>query len=212
MALEVPAGVTLYFARHGETQANAARQLSGVKDTPLTDLGRRQAHDVGTILLNELGPQPSLDFVCSPLQRAKTTMTIVREALQLPRDGFRSDPRLMEIDLGVWDQLTDAQARASDPELFDRRSADKWNVRVPQGENYADVAKRIGSFCAELRQDTFIVSHGATTRILRGLLAELAAGQISALDEPQGVVFRVRGRDAVRLDAGTTPAPTRALV
>ncbi|HWD27651.1 MAG TPA: histidine phosphatase family protein [Rhizomicrobium sp.] len=200
MSLELRDGVTLYFARHGETQANIAKQFSGVKDTPLTDKGRQQAHDIGAILKRELGAAPDLDYVCSPLQRAKTTMQIAREAAGLPALGYRTDPRLIEIDLGIWDQLTDDEARALDPATYDRRMADKWHVRVPGGENYADVAKRLESFCADLDRDTFAVSHGAATRILRGLFAGLSWKQMSNLDETQGVVFCVRGGEVVRFD------------
>jgi len=200
MTLALAKGLTLYFARHGQTEANVKKQFSGVKDTPLTDLGRKQAKQVGETLLNTLGFQPKVDFVCSPLQRAKTTMGIVREVLGLPYSGFRTDPRLIEIDLGIWDQLTDEEAKALDPAFFDKRLHDKWNVRIPEGENYADVAKRIESFCKDIERDTFIVSHGATTRILRGLFAGLSAAQMSALDEPQGVVFCARDNVVTRLD------------
>ena len=34
-------GVTLYFARHGETEANLEKRFSGEQDTPLTDAGPR---------------------------------------------------------------------------------------------------------------------------------------------------------------------------
>jgi broad specificity phosphatase PhoE len=52
----------------------------------------------------------------------------------------------------------------------------------------------------DLGRDTFAVSHGATTRILRGLLAGLTWQEMSALDEPQGVVFRVHATVVERLD------------
>lgn len=201
MTLKLAAGLTLYFARHGQTEANVRKQFSGIKDTPLTELGREQARAVGDILLRELGPTPDIDCVSSPLQRAKTTMEIVREVLLLSPHGYHTDPRLQEIDLGIWDQLTDDEARALDPGLFARRGADKWHVRVPEGENYADVAKRIESFVNHLQRDAFIVSHGATTRILRGLFAELPWQEMSSLDEPQGVVFRAHGAVVERLDA-----------
>jgi broad specificity phosphatase PhoE len=200
MSLTLKGGVTLYFARHGETQANVAKQFSGVNDTPLTDNGRTQARDIGTILAREMGPAPDLDYICSPLQRAKTTMQIARAAAGLPPLGYRTDPRLIEIDLGIWDQLTDAQARALDPATYDKRMADKWHVRVPGGENYADVAKRLSCFIAGIERDTFAISHGATTRILRGLFAGLSWQEMSSLDETQGVVFCARGGNVVRFD------------
>jgi probable phosphoglycerate mutase len=198
--LELPAGVVLYFARHGETQANVEKRFSGYKDTTLTAQGRAQARVIGEILQREVGMTPTLDFVSSPLARARTTMEIVRETLGLIPNGYRVDDRLKEIDLGLWDQLTDAEARALDPAIFDRRCADKWDVRVPGGENYADVAARARSWLADVKSDTFAVSHGAFTRILRGLFAGLDGQGMSALDEPQGVVFRARGSNVVRLD------------
>ena len=200
MALELPEGLTLYFARHGQTQANAEKRFSGDKDTPLTPLGLEQAAQVGRILKRELGEASGYDFVCSPLARAMITMKIARQAMGLPQDGFDTDEQLKEIDLGIWDQLTDAQARALDPAFYDRRMADKWHVRVPGGENYAEVAARIGGWVRALKTRTIAISHGATTRILRGLLAGLDWREMSSLDEPQGVVFRVTGSQVTRLD------------
>jgi probable phosphoglycerate mutase len=200
MSLRLKDGLTLYFARHGETEANRQKRFSGRKDTPLTDKGRAQARAVGAILKRELGLRPPLAFVSSPLERARITMEIVRAELDLPPDGYATDARIAEIDLGAWDQLTDAEARARDPALFDARAADKWHVRVPDGENYEEVAARATDWALSLSTDTFAVSHGALTRILRGLFLGLSWQDMSALDEPQGVVFRVRGADVVRLD------------
>jgi len=200
MPLELPAGLTLYFARHGQTEANVQKRFSGNKDTPLTVLGLEQAAQVGQILKRELGEASGYQFISSPLARAVATMTIARQAMGLPAEGFVTDNRLKEINLGVWDQLTDEEARALSPILFEQRGNDKWHVRVPGGENYAEVAARISDWVRELKTDTIAISHGATTRILRGLLAGLDWRIMSSLDEPQGVVFRVAGAQVVRLD------------
>jgi broad specificity phosphatase PhoE len=200
MLLSLPPSVTLYLARHGETRANSEHRFSGKRDTPLTENGLAQAHAVGRILAREVGMQPTLEFLSSPLARAIRTMEIVRGELGLPGQGFLIDPRIQEIDLGDWDELTDQEARDRDPGLFEAREADKWNVRVPGGENYQEVAARAGDWARSIRADTFAVSHGALTRILRGLFQGLSWQAMSALDEPQGVVFRIRGSEVVRLD------------
>lgn len=200
MSLRLAEGITLYFARHGQTEANVEKRFSGYKDTPLTPLGLQQAAQVGHILKRELGAASGYGFVASPLARAVTTMEIARQAMGLPAGGFATDNRLKEINLGVWDQLTDAEARAVSPVLFEQRGNDKWHVRVPGGENYAEVAARVTDWLQELKSDTIAISHGATTRILRGLLAGLDWRDMSALDEPQGVVFRVNGSAVTRLD------------
>lgn len=199
MPLELPPGLTLYFSRHGQTQANLQKRFSGKRDTPLTALGREQAHEIGQVLKRELGVRPAITCVASPLQRARTTMEIARDVLELPLEGYATDPRIQEIDLGQWDQLTDQEARALDPAYFDRRAADKWNIPALGGEDYEDVAARLTAWIGDIKTDTFAVSHGAATRILRGLFLGLDAARMSALDEPQGVVFRVQGRDVTQL-------------
>lgn len=199
--LKLPEGLTLYFARHGETRANVRKQYQGdTIDTPLTKQGHRQAKALARILEHHVDDPAALGFVSSPLHRARMTMAIVRGHLDLPPRGYKTDARLREIDLGKWDGLTHKQARALDPALFDKRERDKWNVRVPGGENYADVAARAQSWIHGLKRDSFAISHGAFTRILRGLFQGLDARAMSALDEPQGVVFRVRGNKIKRYD------------
>ena len=200
MTLELKSGVTLYLARHGQTLANEQHRYSGKRDTPLTELGLSQVRAVGKIMARAVGMRPALNFVSSPLARARRTMEIVRAELGLPKDGFATDPRLEEIDLGQWDQLTDDEARALDPVRFEARGADKWNVAVPGGENYQEVAARASAWIKSLNADTFAVSHGAVIRILRGLFGGLGWQAMSALDEPQGVVFFIKGAQVTRLD------------
>ena len=202
MALELPTGLTLYFARHGQTRANLEGRFQGhTLDTPLTALGEEQGRAVGAIMLREVGDLSRLLRVSSPLLRARTTMSIVLRVCGLRVDDFSIEKRIVEIDLGDWDGLTKAEARALDPQAYDAREANKWNIR-PQAsrENYADVAARAESWIRDLAADTFAVSHGAFTRILRGLFAGMTWKQMSDLDEPQGCVFRVRGSTVNRID------------
>jgi len=170
-------------------------------DTPLTPKGLDQARTLGRILRINVSDPAALAYVSSPLQRAQHTMQIVLETLGYPTDSYTTDPRLIEIDLGAWDGLTAEEARTRFPEAYAARQADKWNVDVPGGgENYASVARRAASFVGGMTSDVFAVSHGAFTRILRGLFKGLTWQQMSDLDEPQGVVFRVRGSAVERLE------------
>ena len=202
MALKLPDGVTLYFCRHGETEANVQGRFQGwSKDTALTAKGVEQAKQIAGILKRQRPDFSTLAFVASPLPRAKKTMEIIRIALGLAPDGFATDGRICEIDLGAWDGLTHAEARAADPAAYEQREGDKWDVHVPGGgENYAEVAKRIEDWAGDLKADTFAVSHGALTRIMRGLFAGMDWKQMSGLDETQCVLYRVQGSDVVRSD------------
>jgi len=200
MALELKAGITLYLARHGETVANVEHRFQGRNDTPLTEHGRIEARMLASILAECLVGKPTPHFVASPLPRARTTMKMILTALGIPA-RYDTDPRLMEINLGAWDGLTDDEACALDPKMWDARIHDKWNVRVPGGgENYAMVAERLKAWASELREDTVAISHGAACRIFRGLFAGMNWEQMSALDEPQDCVFIFHGGTMRRAD------------
>ncbi|HEY2034691.1 MAG TPA: histidine phosphatase family protein [Rhizomicrobium sp.] len=203
MPLRLRDGVTLYFCRHGETEANVEKRFQGwTRDTPLTAKGREQVRAIAATLKAEAPNFAALAYVSSPLPRARTTMEIIRETIGLPRDGYTTDERIMEINLGSWDGLTDAEAEARDPGAYAKRMGNKGEVRVPGGgESYADVAARIESWIADIGIDTFAVSHGAATRILRGLFQGLSWGEMSELDEKQGVLFLARGNSVQRIDS-----------
>ena len=200
MALELKPGITLYFARHGETEANVEHRFQGRNDTPLTARGRIQAQMIAAILAGCIKDKHVPHFVSSPLPRTRTTTEMILDALGLPR-VYDTDARLMEIDLGSWSGLTDAEARALDPAMWDKRVHDKWNVRVPGGgENYAMVADRLIDWAKELDRDTVAISHGAATRILRGLFQGLSWEEMSNLDERQDCLFRYEAGTLVRLE------------
>jgi broad specificity phosphatase PhoE len=202
MALRLAPGITLYFARHGQTLANLQGRFQGwTVDTPLTALGIEQARTLGLIVAREIAEPAHLEFIASPLPRARRTMQLVLETLGLDSGRAITDERLAEINLGAWDGLTHAEARTIDPAAYAKREGDKWNVCVPGGgESYAQVATRAADWVAGLQHDSFAVSHGAFTRILRGLFGGLDWKQMSRLDEPQGCVFRVRESNVARLD------------
>ena len=183
---------TLYFVRHGQTDWNKAQRLQGHTDIPLNDTGRSQAKQNGQTLAALIGRNTAdIDFVVSPLSRAMETLEIMRSELGLMRNGYRTDPRLIEIDLGDWNGLTVDQARALTPDLHAQRTANKYEIPAPGGECYRDVALRVADFLNDVRQDTVIVGHGAAGRTLRALYLRLKPEEISSLDEPQDKVFRL---------------------
>jgi len=202
MPLSLAPGLTLYFSRHGETEANVAGRLQGQsRDTPLTAKGREQARGMATTLSRNEAQAREFAFVSSPLGRARATIEIIRDGLGLPPSGYSIDPRIIEMSLGSWEGLTKDEARSRDPETYDRRALDKWSIRIPGGEDYSEVAERARSWIESLRADTIAVSHGGFTRILRGLIEDLSWEEMSALEEPQDVAFRLRGHSIDRLSA-----------
>jgi broad specificity phosphatase PhoE len=93
---------TLLLVRHGETDWNAEGRLQGHTDTPLNELGRRQAR----ALAEELAGDGIEAVYSSDLARARETAEIVGARLGLP---VALEPDLRERDWGTWEGLTGAE-------------------------------------------------------------------------------------------------------
>jgi probable phosphoglycerate mutase len=184
---------TIYYIRHGETEWNAEGRLQGVQDVPLNDLGRRQATGAGRILADLFARDgrsaASLDFVASPLGRARQTMELVRGLLRLPLSGYAIDARLREIGYGDWEGSTLAEMQAEAPDLFARRQAEKWTVSPPGGESYVSVQARMQDWYHQLTTDTVAVAHGGTARALMVALDLETPESAADLTIEQGAVY-----------------------
>jgi broad specificity phosphatase PhoE len=184
---------TIYYVRHGETEWNAQGRLQGVQDVPLNDLGRRQSAGAGRILADLFArdgrSEGSLEFVASPLGRARQTMELVRGVLRLPLSDYAIDDRLREIGYGEWEGSTLAQMQARDPDVFARRQAEKWTVSPPGGENYVSVQARMSDWYCELTADTVAVAHGGTARALMVALGLETPQSAADLTIEQGAVY-----------------------
>ncbi|HTW35963.1 MAG TPA: histidine phosphatase family protein [Rhizomicrobium sp.] len=201
MPLSLSPGLTLYFCRHGETEANVQRRFQGrSRDTALTEKGHAQARTIAAILKRVAPDHARLAYVASPLKRARATKEIILDQLGLPRDRYATDDRIVEMNLGRWEGLTEAEARADDPVAYEHRATDKWEIPIPGGESYSDVAVRARNWIADLKADTFAVTHGGFLRILRGLFHGMTWREMSGLDEPQGVLYRASGSSIERID------------
>jgi probable phosphoglycerate mutase len=183
----------IYYIRHGETAWNAAGRLQGAQDTALNDLGREQAVQAGHILSDLLARDGrdkwELPYVSSPLLRARTTMELMRGALELPLAQYATDDRLREIGYGKWEGFTLAEMQAADPVFFARRLVDKWRVAPEGGETYEAVQRRMSEWYGQVNTDTVVVAHGGTARALMVALAFETPESAADLPIAQGAVY-----------------------
>ncbi|MGN6570055.1 MAG: histidine phosphatase family protein [Pseudolabrys sp.] len=193
---------TVFYLRHGETDWNVAGRLQGRRDIPLNARGRGQATYCGGILRDLFardGRDPSsLEFVSSPLLRATETMALAREAMGLPRDGYRTDDQLAELAFGDWEGMTIAQLHYSDPQRIAAREHDKWRFVPPQGESYEMVAARMRIWYEGLPGDVVAVAHGGTCRGLMAILGIAKPAAAPLVDIAQGVVYVFEGDKLTR--------------
>jgi broad specificity phosphatase PhoE len=147
----------LILVRHGETGGNPSARLQGRTDLPLSEIGRAQARAAGQALRAD-----ALDMlVASDMKRASETADIIAGCRAAPVPVVR-DPRLREVDLGLWEGMTPDEVRRAFPGELERWVVDP-QVTPAEGEPSAPVRGRVSGFVTELlssRPDTvLIVAH-----------------------------------------------------
>jgi probable phosphoglycerate mutase len=183
----------IYFLRHGETEWNAARRLQGSRDSALSPLGCEQARRCGELLrglFTQHGRDAEdLDYVSSPLLRARTSMELVRAALGLDPTGYRTDPRLAEIAFGEWEGLSFADLKNRAADLLALREQDPWNFTPPGGENYVQLLARVRAWHSEVTRDTVVASHLNTGRALMAHLGLAPQAGVPRMQIAHAVVY-----------------------
>jgi len=190
----MPAPV-VYYVRHGETDWNVEWRLQGGRDIALNERGREQANRCGEILRDLMTRDnrapDTLDYVSSPLGRARVTMELVRGRLGLPAEGYRVEQNLTEISFGEWEGFTIEELSRRDNESVLRRDKDKWNFLPPGGESYQQVMVRIAGWYATLARDAVVVAHGGTARALLAHLGIFDPATAAMESIEQGVVYLI---------------------
>ncbi|MHC8286755.1 histidine phosphatase family protein [Pseudomonas sp. XS1P51] len=156
----------LYVVRHGETWANAEQRYLGSLDPELTERGCEQAQALEAHLPKNLDV-----LVVSPRLRARETANILNERLNLPveiMDCFR------ERDVGVFEGLTQPDARERYPQLWSQNITRRWDVGPTGGESIVDVVERVRDGLVELKsrypsKTVLLVAHGFVAKTIRAL-------------------------------------------
>lgn len=144
--------VTIIFEAHGTTLDNEAGLSSGWYDVELSELGRKQAKELGQRYLNV-----NFDAIfCSDLKRSYETAEIAFAGRNIP---IMRDTRLREANYG---DLT----RHRDKEVNEMRG-NYVSEPFPNGESYEDSNKRMKEFLRDLLKNyngkrVIIIGHRAT--------------------------------------------------
>ncbi|WP_426513149.1 histidine phosphatase family protein [Dactylosporangium sp. McL0621] len=178
----------VFLARHGQTQWNLLRRRQGRLDSPLTSDGLAQAHRHASTLRNR-----GIDGIfVSPLGRALATARIISDALRLEIEVV---DELAELDHGQFSGLIDEQIDAQFPGDRQRRAADKYQWRFPDGESYADAdpraARALHQVSRKPAKRPLIVSHEMIGRMLQRHLLGLDPHVALARSHPHDVVFEI---------------------
>ena len=164
---------TVYFVRHGESEANAAGIAAGAGlDVGLTNDGRVQAQRVGDDLKNK-----KIDLiVSSPMKRAYETAAIIAQTIGYDPQKVLLNELFIERHLGDFTGMKaerlkthyDAGALPSNAE-----TTESMHRRLIQGLEWLKTLDG---------QTILLVSHGGPGRMIRTIYMEEHHNQINSLE------------------------------
>lgn len=158
---------TFYIARHGETENNKAKRLSGWVDTALTEKGLEPTQAA----LKKLKTLPKIDAIySSDMGRAFITAYVIARGLNFTDEIIRK-PGLREVNYGDAANMPSAEAY----EIYPQLDRDTHYVS-PNGESLDHMQRRVFQEISEID-----AQHQNATLLLvahSGVMAALRASHI----------------------------------
>jgi isoleucyl-tRNA synthetase len=170
---------TYFVCRHGEAENNVKMIISthAKNSHHLTDKGKKQAEDAGKWLSSK-----KIDYIfVSPFLRTQETAEIIAGKIGFDAKKIITDDRIRELDAGAWN------GKKFNDFVHAFAHANRFTEKPEDGENYADIKKRMGDFLYDLEtkyegKNILIVSHDTPLFLLE------AAAQ--GLDREQTIKLR----------------------
>ncbi len=159
----------VYVVRHGQDEDNANGILNGQRDTPLTELGKQQAVDLGKRILKD---NITLDAVyVSPLIRAKDTAKIVLDEIGLKKSPIIL-PELIERNYGVMTGRSVAEREAMRGPTVIRSAAGIYRLDQEGAETFSELFARAQRALSDIKsrhaegESVLIVCHGEIGKMI----------------------------------------------
>jgi uncharacterized phosphatase len=164
---------TIYFVRHGESEANVQSIRSGsLNDIPLTKKGFDQARKSGETLKDK-----NIDLIISSgMIRAHDTASIIAEVIGYDPNKIIKEPQFVERSFGIYD------GKAND-EYLAAKAANKLHKSVETTKVLHQRVSRGLDWLKSLDANHIVlVSHCATGRMVKTINQELEHDQMHTME------------------------------
>jgi broad specificity phosphatase PhoE len=183
------ASEALLLARHGETDDNRPPiRVQGFRDTPLNDIGRRQAAE----LAGRVAAEGVASLWSSDLARARETAEIVGARVGLKP---QLDARLREGNRGHWEGRLFVDIEREQPDRYAawRRAGERF--RFPGGESLREQMDRVGAALQDIRHacepPALVVCHGGSIRVALCSVDPRGLDAFHEFDVPNAALVRL---------------------
>ena len=156
----------VYFTRHGQTVWNVENKICGSTDIPLTELGRKQAMELGNQIKES---NDAIDEILySPLIRARDTAECIAAITGIP---MREEIRLIEQNFGKY------ESTPRNGEDFQRAKREFIN-HYNGGETMLHLCQRIYNLLDEIKMESgkktyLLVAHNGIARVVQSYFYDM---------------------------------------
>jgi broad specificity phosphatase PhoE len=157
--------MTFYFIRHADKEKGEfTNPQLPLQDPPISRVGEEQARNLQRFFAD----REIAHVYVSAYQRTEQTIAFVAEQFSLKPV---IDPRLNEIDIGLFETITDDEVQEKFPVEWQAYRERKSDFRFPEGESGTEARQRVVEFLEENRQlhgdeNVVAVSHDGLIRAL----------------------------------------------
>ena len=176
----------LFLIRHGETTMSSEFRYVGNMDVDITENGVEQMNKLKKRFTNE----KINTIYSSDLIRAKRGGEIIGSSHNLEPIAC---PEFREINLGIWEGLTQEEIISKYPEEYYRRLGDLAGSRIQGGESFKDVQlrvlKKLKNVLAESKgKNIILVAHGGVNRTILFDVLKLDLQLLPRMEQTYGCV------------------------
>lgn len=163
----------LYFTRHGQTIWNVENKICGATDIALTELGRKQARELGEKIVKE-GIQID-EILYSPLVRAKDTALEIAKISGIPA---REELRLKEQNFGKYEATPRNGAEFQEAKK-------SFVCHFESGETMLHLAQRIYNLLDDVKAESenktyLLVAHNGIARVIHSYFYDMTNEEYAA--------------------------------
>ena len=175
----------VYFTRHGQTFWNVENKICGATDIGLTELGHKQAEELGQKILKE-GIKID-EILYSPLSRAADTAKHIGKVTGIP---MREEIRLKEQNFGKWESTP---RNGVDFKLAKQSFACSYEG----GESMLRLAQRIYNLLDDIKAESdkktyILVAHNGIARVIQSYFTDMTNEEFAG--------YGVKNCEVVRYD------------
>ena len=166
----------IIIVRHGQTYWNLEKRMQGHGNSKLTEKGKKQALKIAKYFNKNNLNLNNFILYSSPLKRVIDYVKIINRNLNhkfILKKKLNLSDELKEHKFGLWEGKSDKEIKELFPDQVKKRKLNKWHYKIPQGESYEILYKRVKKFIKKrikFKKNYVIFTHDMVSRVFRGYL------------------------------------------